>query len=592
MAVLQPPGAPFPPVAEPVLSTGLVPPPPGTEVTGVGVPTGPEGPPAALAEGPVPGQAPYVPTPYDQPLQFPPEHWFAKPEGTMPSVFQSPGLGDAAQLQAPGEIRQEAGLSEEQQAGKMGPPQTKEAVAPGKNAPGAALPPAGKNASPADIWQKAEQEQNEAYLMEVAAQKKLQDAERAKNLVASSEGVALAEKTDRDITTANAAYMKANVEAKEKRAVLEKEAIDLANTKIDPDRAWHNMSFGQQLGVILLAALNGATARAVKTGKNVVMEQIDDMIMRDMKAQEANLSTRFNVLGIRRGMLADEVQQGRDMLDFQYKAAMTGYTIAENKIKAMLLEYDNDVITAKGEAYLAQLQQKKGMISYGFEAAKRADLYQREQDQIKNAQAWAQIGLARDAANARSAKQPSDLGERKFENEKEWKERGARIHLAKYRDDSGMQGQVLGPNDTVAADVNMSLASATSFVQGVRRLKQIRKENGWKPFGSWGNDAQKEANTIFEGLLSDFSRINHQGTVREGEYPRYEKMFGSIGGLIDPTANLDALENRAIQQANNELQGRVGPEVAYWQPQEAPEGSKFFNPGSVPKKQPGAAGLP
>lgn len=174
------------------------------------------------------------------------------------------------------------------------------------------------------------------------------NAEIQKNTAEAQQSLDLAQNMQRRQAQADAMYMSTYKAAKAKRDQLDKEAMDIASTKIDPRRVWHDMSFGAKLATGIMAAL-AATSRSAPPGApNPVIAMLNGMAEQDVAAQKESLETRGSMLTQRRGLLADDLAAGRDMLDIQYKSQKAAYEMGKNAIQAYCLQYDNQIITAKG----------------------------------------------------------------------------------------------------------------------------------------------------------------------------------------------------------------------------------------------------
>lgn len=414
------------------------------------------------------------------------------------------------------------------------------------------------------------------------------EAEKQKNLYLSEEGSRAAQQQAQRQAAADKEYREVYNEAKAHREQLDKEAQEIANTKTDTHRAWHSMSLGQQVAVAVTAYLSSGTA-ASRAGHNPVLEALNQQVQTDLAAQQADLENRWKGNGVRRGLLADELAAGRDMYDVQYKALNVAYDTAMNQAKSYAMRFDNPVLDAKTDAFIAETMERKAQLGHDLQAQKEQQLYARRQQGFQNALALRQQRFAEYQYEHPQTKAPS-LREQvqlsKEQREQEQDRSGRLIHLAKTK-----KGEdVIGPTPKVADEVNNAMANTTSVVQGLRRLKEIRAKNGVTPFGSWNNDDIKEATYIYEDLLAGWSQAKEQGVIRDAEYKRYERMFGSMTGVLDPTANLDAVEHTMVQGMNNKLQARVGKEVAHWSPENVAPPS--FAADGTPKKVPAPAGLP
>lgn len=260
-------------------------------------------------------------------------------------------------------------------------------------------PPApAQHMTPEQAWM---QHLDQSAQNQAEATKTITEANLAKNQAESEQGIRLAQDMQRRQASADSMYMQTYQDAKNKRAQLDREAQDIANQKIDPDRAWHSMSFGAQVLSGISAALVGLTTRRAMTGQNHVVDMLNGMAQRDMEAQKMDLETRIGVLGQRRGLLADDLAAGRDMLDFQYKSNAAAYEMGRNAIKSYVMQFDNPAILAAGNLQLNAINDADWM-------GKQAYLNQRQEMDIKKQQAalpWAELKYRKenDQANRENA---------------------------------------------------------------------------------------------------------------------------------------------------------------------------------------------
>lgn len=337
----------------------------------------------------VPGEA--APT-------FPPAHWFADPNGVAPTEFvgQDVPLVDA-QAPPPPMQPQAPPLAPELQGGPGAPQPPPEAIPPQAPPeqppvpPEQPVPPPGTGppqlaeakaqGSLMESYPEAErQSTGDPYLDAMAiatdearaANRIGTDAAIRKNQAESEQGLNLAKEVNRRQAEADKAYMQTYNAAKLKRSQLEAEAIANANTKIDPRRIYHDMSTPQKIVMGVMAALTGATTRAVQTGQNSIVAMLDQMAERDMKAQQMEMENRGAMLQTRRGFLADDLAAGRDLLDVQYKSVQTFYENGRNAIKAYCQQFDNDALTAQGMKQDAEIAAAAAQASSNFLMARQA----------------------------------------------------------------------------------------------------------------------------------------------------------------------------------------------------------------------------
>lgn len=379
-----------------------------------------------------------------------PDDWFAVAGATPPSEFQNK---DVPLLEPTPPAPEVDAIS---------------AAAPVVDTPAPAAP-----AAPANPYPEAPRRPStgDAYLdtlndaADVRAHAAVQqaEAEQAKNTYLSDEGVRIAKEQSARQSSADAEYQQVYNEARAQRKVLDQEAQDIANQKVDPRRAWKSMSFGQQLAVAVISGLNGMTSRTMATGQNPVLAAVEAMAEKDIAAQEADLANRWKGNTQRRGLLADEMSAGRDMLDVRYKAITAAYAMAENQMKAYALKYDNPLITARTAERLADIGEAKATKAVQYTAAKEQQLYERKQDAIKNAQTWTQINEAR-RARAEAAR-GRDIQAEKFDFERQ-----------KHADETAIMsrrepGKVIGTAKTGERALN-----ANKIIENNGRLEALYEE--------------------------------------------------------------------------------------------------------------------
>lgn len=334
-----------------------------------------------------------------EPMPWPPADWFATPEG-VPTEYQGqdvPVIENAPPPPATTQAGPEGLAALEQARQEGGPPAAPQA--------------------PVATPQRDPYLENLDQSASLRAEAELQraEAEKQKNDYLAAEGARAAqERLDRQ-TAADDAFAKVTKEAAVRRNQLDQEAQAIAATKTDTGRYWHSMNFGAQLGVIVGAALSGASTHAVMTGQNPVVEQVNKMVAQDLQAQAQDMENRKTGLSMRRGILADDLNAGRDLLDVQYKSLNAAYDASIDQMKAYALRFDNELVNARTAVNVQAIIDAKMESQRAYEAARQKALldeeqkrYDRKQDAIRNAQTWTQIAEARraraDAAQERNVR--------------------------------------------------------------------------------------------------------------------------------------------------------------------------------------------
>jgi hypothetical protein len=509
------------------------------------------------------------------PVPFPPPDWFGTPEGLpteqvgqdVPVVENQPPPQEPPVTPQVGE-QGLAALDQARKDGQLLQPYPEERK-PAKPAP------------PVDPYiQAAEQSaQDHKAAVEAKAQ-----ALREKNDYLAAQGLQAASDYSTRQAEADRMYMDAYKEAKGKRAQLDKEALDIANTKIDPRRAWHDASFGAKVFVAVTAALTGATTRAVQTGQNPVLDSVNGILDRDMKAQQMELENRTNMLGVRRGLLADDLAAGRDLLDYQYKSAMAAYDMAKNAMTSYALKYDNAALTADVMEQNAKIDDAKREWQMNYEAAKRKEALEREKWKQENARGWKGLSLHQQQLDEQKRHNQAEENAAKTvgpnaaminatrEGEKDRRER--LILRGKTKDGR----QLYAKDKEAATKVNEEADATTKSVAILDELTDIYSKHGYELLGTWsGGDAGKDeqrANFLIKKLWSTFSKKEGQGTIRDSEYEMYREMFGDPSGLRDPRALFGQVRQTFIDDVNDDMAGQALDEQGnvvdhtYWLPEE------------------------
>ena len=389
-------------------------------------------------------------------------------------------------------------------------------------------------------------------------------AEQQRNDFMSSAGVQAAQKAAQDQASADRVFMQAQDEAKVKRQQLDKEAMAIANGAIDPRRAWHDASFGAKLAIGIATIVNGMVTKG-NIGASPVVAMVNAICEQDMKAQEENLANRTGALATRRGLLADDVAAGRDILDFQYKSINAAYGMAENQIKAYALKYDNPVINAKAQEQLAQIHDARLKLGMDWHQQTIENSFKSQQLSLQRAH----LAAANRAAAAKGAVETPAMMNAQREREKDRRER---VLLGV----TGPDGKQLYAKDKeTATAVKNKMDATTDNVAILDEMNAIYERHKWVPLKDWrddeaGKDARR-ANLLMTKLFSGFSKQEDQGTIRKEEYEMYRNAFGNPSGWLDPRAQLNTAREMFIDSANTDINQQFDEEgnvvqSAYWLP--------------------------
>lgn len=247
-------------------------------------------------------------------------------------------------------------------------------VAPAQGAP------AKPTAAPAEdpyiaAQQKAAEEQKAAARAEA-------EATKAKNDYLAAQTIKDNDVYNQRVAEADKARLEANQVAKAKTAQLTQEAQDIANTRMDSNRIWKGgAGFAGALSMGIGAILAGATTASIQSGQNPVVDLAMKLVDRDLQTQAQDLANRREGLNMKRGLLADEVAQGREDYDIKFKAAMTGLEQARNAMNAYAARFDNPVIDAKTAQYNAGIDAAQATLVQNHLQQGEATHYQRWKDE-------------------------------------------------------------------------------------------------------------------------------------------------------------------------------------------------------------------
>lgn len=142
----------------------------------------------------------------------------------------------------------------------------------------------------------------------------------------------------------------------DKQAALVQMGAEIASTKIDPKRLWHEASTGQKVAGIIGIALGGLLIPT--TGHNPALEMIDRALARDIQAQQANLENKRFAYGEAKGLYAMMRQSYSD------RAAAVQATMAASQaqvaaqLTAKLEGVTNERTKANGLKTISDLQFK------------------------------------------------------------------------------------------------------------------------------------------------------------------------------------------------------------------------------------------
>lgn len=470
----------------------------------------------------------YQPSP--EPLPWPPPDFFAGGQPPIPEDPTAPSPGEVIPESAPATQQAgPAGLAALEQARAEGVPPPPVQY---KNAP----PPRQSTGDPyLDML-------NETSGQKAEALQAKSEAEKRRNEYVAAEGTRIAQEAQAKQTAADNEYRQVYSEAKAKRAELDAEAKAIAEQKIDPDRAMNAMSVEKKIAIAVGAIVVSQSSNSLRSGKNSVMDAVNDIVTRDMAAQEADLKNRKDVLLTRRGLASDDQSAGRDMLDVQYRSINAAYGMAENAMKSAQLRYNNPVLDADLAYQYAELEERRTTLGQNYIQAKQEQIYQRKQDANRNALGWYNAQTGRMGEENQAAARGNTVADERLAHQKEMDE-GDRVIMSRHT-----TGKVIGraPSKEAAENarkiIDNSARMEVLYLRGKKLFENGRADN---PASSLYREQQAfDVQWVNAGKTADgdFSAPNAADFERRG-------IFGGLTSMNPVDALEETYRNARAQGA-------------------------------------------
>lgn len=392
--------------------------------------------------------------------------------------------------------------------------------------------------------------------------------------------------------------------AESERKQIESEARQQRDAKVDPARLFHNNETWQNVALIGSAFLGGFMA-PMNGGRNVALETIQEMIDRDIKAQEANLVSGREGLALRRGLYTDFVAATGDRIKARALATAKTYDLLIEKAKAEAAQFDSPIIKAQYAGKIAEYEEARQRSILKAEFDKREEA--REERKLQTQEYGAQT----DRYSAETGRKQVGLGYAKlafdkaaFTDELRYKYEALGVEKDKAKAKAGddiAKGAVIYASDPAlgpqgiyraqspeeATQINKEVSVSASIIQNAERLDELyRKTNGWDPLRIT-KDVQGEAEALTQILSMQLAVAGGQGQIGDKEGKRFEAIAGKPDAWFEANnrARLKAARESVSRHANNNLRrtfsvqpdGTLKQWNGYWQPGSLnPEG---FTPG-------------
>ncbi len=218
----------------------------------------------------------------------------------------------------------------------------------------------------------------------------------------------------------NRAHAVAAEESRKASAQLEIDAKQLADTKVDPEKWWHDRSTGQKIAGFISAIVGGlAQSAAGGTGRNVGLDMINGAIEQDIAAQVANLQNKRGDISRRQGVVAEMYARTGDLDRSMEAARRASHEQAMRELEIKMQQFDPSGTTARaiakdvmiGRASEAAAQQKRAAEDEKrrFEAAKILQDEARIKEENRYHKATVGVDYSRLAQQKKEFKENHDL---------------------------------------------------------------------------------------------------------------------------------------------------------------------------------------
>jgi len=461
------------------------------------------------------------------------------------------------------------------------PPPARPAAAPGKNAPG----PAARAMSYADVVrQQAEQEQ-----ASIGRQGDL-DAQAAQ---ARAEGLAKqAEYEQASIKDRQLAEMKRREDLARREAALEAERQAIANTKIDNNQWYSNLSDGKKAAAMVGAFLGGMLAVSTGKGKNDFTDWMDAQAAQNIESQKAMLANRQEALGHGESMYSKLLQRYGDERVADEMFASAYYTAIGHEAAAQAAQFDAPKAKENATMMAIQAGQRAN------EALQKAAMAQQEMA-LKKQQVGIQGYEARTGRmNAETSRQNADWSKNKdvadlaLEYEKLGYTKDAAA--AKARADAAKQQKdeedlvIYGPNGRpivdpksgkplraekpeIAAEERNQMASGWAYYEGLQKYHDFVKAHGREFGGALGmaakNDALAKAESMWTSLMYATKNAEKTGALDKGMVDTFETLVprpSTWTNATNPAAGSEQAIESYRDKTNTKMRVRYGYGGGNW----------------------------
>jgi len=357
---------------------------------------------------------------------------------------------------------------------------------------------------------------------------------------------------------------------------LTAESKALSQMKIDPNRAWSNLSTGSKIlaGIGMFIGAGGTR----KGGANPAVEQINKAIDRDIAAQEFDIKNKAGSITQRAGLLQERMKQFGNLELARQAAKKDALDIAEMQVKTLMAGNKAEKTQLAGDELLANIQEAKNKTMFEFsqlndqrarqlaaqaaarQAAANAKLYEdykaRRDALLKVNEERIKAGLApldpEQMAGVKSYDyQPSDLS----------KSKDLRERTVEILGPDGKPRVYVGRDNKAADAIGEAEIAKQRLKALIKEAKELRAEHGGELFPT---AAKKRMQQINGEMLAEVKTIDKLGTLDAGVERLGEKIIPdltdwNIIGEDTVLTQLDGLEKKADRNLDIVLRSNAVP---------------------------------
>ena len=319
----------------------------------------------------------------------------------------------------------------------------------------------------------------------------------------------------------------------------------LGQTRINPNRVWHDATTGQKIGALIALAIGGLAEN--KQTQGTTLKVLDGIIRRDVDAQIQDLQTRRVAITEAQRMMQDDLNRGLSLADARFKAIAWKSEQALKLLEANIMAGPgNEMSKANAAQAIALKRMEREQMMMQAEAERRKLAFEQYEKQAAltytSPLTGEPVGIALDAPSLHEAQ--------KFSNEHAIVIQSAREYLDTVRKYEHDKPRLAGPaisarGQEVQAKYAKLFSDVRKWSQSGAHLAPVEVDRiivplAPKPQGAyWGfTNPEGGINAAIDSFTNSYN-LGMRGFFRHGTYrpvaPQTFKDFdGARGAAADP----------------------------------------------------------